>query len=131
MVKMLDIQLPHLEEEKPKHLLGVGFAKDIIEAVKRGIDTFDCVMPTRLARHGSFMTMQGHTSIRLSKFKSYFKPIDPKCDCYACQNFSAAYIRHLFMAKEILAYSLLTEHNIRFMIKLMEKIREDIKKGRL
>ena len=131
MLKMLDIQVPILEEEKPKWLMGVGFAKDIIGAVKRGIDLFDCVLPTRIARHGSFFTMSGHKSIRNSKFRRQFKPIDPKCDCYACKNFSAAYIRHLFMAKEILAYTLLTTHNIRFMIRLMQKIRGDIKRGRI
>jgi len=131
MLNMLDVQVPHLEEEKPKWLMGVGFAKDIIGAVKRGIDLFDCVLPTRIARHGSFFTMAGHKSIRNAKFRRQFKPIDTKCDCYACKNFSAAYIRHLFMAKEILAYTLLTTHNIRFMIRLMRKIREDIRKGRL
>lgn len=131
MLDMLEVQIPCLEEEKPKHLMGVGFAKDIIEAVKRGIDIFDCVIPTRLARHGSFLTMDGYTSIRLTKLKRHFKAIDPKCDCYACQNFTAAYIRHLFMAREILAYALLTTHNIRFMIRLMQKIRVDIRRGRI
>ena len=131
MLKMLDVQVPVLEEEKPKYLMGVGFARDIIGAVKRGIDLFDCVLPTRIARHGSFFTMKGHKSIRNAKYKKQFRPIDPKCDCYAYKNFSAAYLRHLFMAKEILAYTLLTTHNIRFMTKLMENIRDNIIEGRL
>ena len=127
MFDMLDVTVPLLEEEKPRYLMGVGFASDLIGAVERGVDIFDCVIPTRLARHGSFLTMKGHSGIRNARYTEDFGPIDPDCDCYACKNFSAAYIRHLFMAKEILAYVLLTTHNIRFLMKLMEGIRANIK----
>jgi queuine tRNA-ribosyltransferase len=126
MFDMLDVTVPLLEEEKPRYLMGVGFASDLIGAVERGVDIFDCVIPTRLARHGSFLTMKGHSGIRNARYTEDFGPIDPDCDCYACKNFSAAYIRHLFMAKEILAYVLLTTHNIRFLMKLMEGIRKGI-----
>lgn len=126
MFDMLDVTVPLLEEEKPRYLMGVGFADDIIGAVERGIDIFDCVIPTRLARHGSFLTEAGHSSIRNAKYTKDFGPIDPECDCYACKNFTAAYIRHLVMAKEILAYVLLTTHNIRFMMRLMGRLRKRI-----
>jgi len=129
MFDMLDVTVPLLEEEKPRYLMGVGFADDIIGAVERGIDIFDCVIPTRLARHGSFLTEKGHSGIRNAKYTKQFSPIDPECDCYACKNFTAAYIRHLVMAKEILAYVLLTTHNIRFMMRLMERLRQGIVRG--
>jgi len=90
---------------------------------------FDCVIPTRLARHGSFLTMEGKTSIRLAKFEKDFSPIDANCDCYACQTFSKAYIRHLFWAREITAMHLLTIHNLRFFMRLMAKVREEIAAG--
>ena len=131
MFEMLDVTVPILEEEKPRYLMGVGFARDLIGAVKRGIDIFDCVIPTRLARHGSFLTMEGHASVRNAKCTKDLAPIDPECDCYACKNFSAAYIRHLVMAKEILAYVLLTTHNIRFLTRLMEGLREKIRTGEI
>jgi queuine tRNA-ribosyltransferase len=131
MFETLDITVPLLEEEKPRHLFGVGFAKDIIGAVERGVDTFDCVIPTRLARHGSFLTEEGYSGIRNAKYTEDLGPIDSNCDCYACRNFSLSYIRHLFLAKEILAYVLLTIHNIRFLMRLMKKLREDIRAGKL
>jgi len=131
MFETLDSTVPLLEDEKPRHLMGVGFASDIIGAVKRGIDIFDCVIPTRLARHGSFLTMEGYSGIRNAKYSDDFTPIDRTCDCYACRHFSAAYIRHLFIAKEILAYILLTTHNIFFLMKLMKNLREDIQGGKI
>ena len=90
---------------------------------------FDCVIPTRLARHGSFLTYEGKTSIRLNKFEKDFTPIDPECDCYACKNFTRAYIRHLFWAREITAMHLLTVHNLRFFMRLMDKVRAEITAG--
>lgn len=126
LLEMLDVQVPLLPEEAPKHLMGVGYPEDIEEAVKFGVDLFDCVIPTRLARHGAFLTPQGKESIRNAKFEGNFGPLLPGCDCYTCQNFSIAYIRHLFIAKEILPLTLLTMHNLRYMLKLMERMRLEI-----
>ncbi|MBI5701454.1 tRNA guanosine(34) transglycosylase Tgt [Candidatus Saganbacteria bacterium] len=126
MFEMLDAVTDILPENTPKHLMGVGFASDILGAIERGADMFDCVIPTRLARHGSFLTLDGKTSIRLARFTKDFTSIDPECDCYACKNFTKAYIRHLFWAREILAMQLLTIHNIRFLLRLVEKVRKDI-----
>ncbi len=126
MFEMLDVLYPYLPEEKPHYLMGVGFASDILGAIDRGMDMFDCVIPTRLARHGSFLTMDGKTSIRNARFEKDFTPIDPECDCYTCKNFTRAYIRHLFWAREILSMQLLTIHNLRFFMRLLQKVREDI-----
>lgn len=123
--------------EKPKHLLGIGEIEDLFEAVERGIDLFDCVGPTRRARNGSIYISSPigspknnfTLSIVNSQFKSIPKPLDPKCRCYTCQNFSRAYLRHLFMAREILFHQLATYHNIYFITKLMEKIRKSIGNG--
>ena len=106
--------------------MGVGFPSDIIGAVKLGADIFDCVIPTRLARHGAFLTYEGAVNIRQARFEKDFTPIDPECDCYACKTFSKAYIRHIFWAREILAMHLLTIHNLRFYMRMMEKIRNEI-----
>ncbi|KAF0134978.1 MAG: queuine tRNA-ribosyltransferase [Candidatus Saganbacteria bacterium] len=126
MFEMLETLYPYLPEDKPHYLMGVGFASDILGAIERGMDMFDCVIPTRLARHGSFLTYEGKTSIRNARFEKDFSPIDPECDCYACKNFTKAYIRHLFWAREILAMQLLTIHNLRFFMRMMKKVREDI-----
>ena len=129
MIEMLEISTDNLEYDKPKHLMGVGFPEDIKEAVKSGIDLFDCVIPTRLARHGAFFTKEGKEIIKNAKFEKDFSPLEGSCDCYACKNFTRAYIRHLFIAKEILPLTLMTIHNLRFIMKLMEEIREQIRKG--
>jgi len=129
MLEMLKVSADNLEYEKPKHLMGVGFPEDIEEAVKFGIDLFDCVIPTRLARHGAFLTKKGKEIIRNAKFETDFSPLDKDCDCYACRNFTRAYIRHLFIAKEILPLTLMTIHNLRFIMRLMEEIRQKIKNG--
>lgn len=126
MFEMLDVVTDILPENTPKHLMGVGYASDILGAINLGADMFDCVIPTRLARHGSFLTLEGKTSIRLNRFERDFTPIDPECDCYACKNFTKAYIRHLFWAREILGMQLLTMHNIRFLLHLTERIRQEI-----
>lgn len=130
MFEMLDAVTDILPDEAPRHLMGVGYASDILGAVKLGADLFDCVIPTRLARHGSFLTYEGKTSIRQARFEKDFTPIDPECDCYACKNFSRAYIRHLFWAREITAMQLLTIHNLSFYMRMLEKVREDILNGR-
>ena len=129
MFEMLNIVTDVLPEKAPRHLMGVGYPSDIIGAAALGADLFDCVIPTRLARHGSFLSYQGKTSIRLARFEKDFTPIDPECDCYACQNFTRAYIRHLFWAREITAMHLLTIHNLRFYMRMMNKLRQDIRAG--
>ena len=134
MIDMLGISTDNLEYEKPKHLMGVGFPEDLEEAVKFGIDLFDCVMPTRLARHGAFLTKgtkHGREIIKNAKFEKDLSPLEPSCDCYACKKFTRAYIRHLFMAKEILAMTLMTIHNLRHIMRLMDNIRKRIEEGSL
>ena len=126
MFDMLDAVTDILPQDKPRHLMGVGFPQDILGAVKLGADLFDCVIPTRLARHGSFLTYEGNVSIRQARFEKDLTPIDPECDCYACKNFTKAYIRHLFWAREILALQLLTIHNLRFYMRMMGSIRQQI-----
>jgi queuine tRNA-ribosyltransferase len=126
MFEMLEAIQGIIPEEAPRHLMGVGFAQDILGAIKYGMDLFDCVIPTRLARHGSFLTLEGKTSIRQARFERDFTPIDPECDCYACKNFTRAYIRHLFWAREILAMQLLTIHNLRFFMRMLGRVRQEI-----
>lgn len=127
MKKALDWVIPHLPLNKPRHLLGIGYLDDIKEAVKRGIDLFDCVHPTRLARHGAFLTNQGKLSILRSIYRIDKKPISKNCSCYTCQNFNRAYLHHLFKTKEMLGARLATIHNLWFISRFMEKIRRDIK----
>ncbi|MBU1026406.1 MAG: tRNA guanosine(34) transglycosylase Tgt [Candidatus Margulisbacteria bacterium] len=126
MFKMLDVVTDILPDEQPRHLMGVGFPSDIQGAVKLGADIFDCVIPTRLARHGTYLSYEGKVSIRLAKFERDLTPIDPTCDCYCCKNFTKAYIRHLFWGREILALHLLTIHNLRFYMRMMADIRKEI-----
>ena len=131
MYKMLDVLRPYYPERLPRYLMGVGSADYILEGVIRGIDMFDCVLPTRIARNGTAMTAQGALTIRNSQYKEDFSPIEEECDCYACQNFSRAYIRHLVNVNEILGGKLLSIHNIRYLIRLMERIKEAIYDDRL
>ena len=126
MYEMLDVQVPLLQEEAPKHLLGVGFEENIRRAVDLGIDMFDCTIPTRLGRHGTVFTMGGKLVLKNAKYEKDFTPIDETCDCYTCKNFTRAYVRHLFYAKEMLAVILMTTHNLRFMMRLMKEIRAEI-----
>jgi len=116
-----------MQKEKPRYLMGVGTPEDIIIAVENGIDMFDCVFPTRAGRRGLFFTSIGRINIRNKKYEKDFSKPDPNCDCYTCRNYSRAYIRHLVKAEEILAYRLVTIHNLYFFKKLMEQIRESIK----
>ena len=115
-----------LPEEKPRHLLGIGEPEDIFKAVAVGIDTFDCVIPTRLARHGTVFTKQGKIAITNSQFRTDLTPLEPSCSCYTCTNFTRAYIAHLFRTKEILAITLASIHNLYFILNLMRRIRESI-----
>ncbi len=118
-----------LPKEKPRYLMGVGAPEDIVEGVARGIDIFDCVLPTRVARNGALFTRSGRINIGNSGYKKKDEPVDVLCDCYTCQNHSAAYVHHLFDAKELLAYRLATIHNLRFMNNLMSDIRQSILNG--
>lgn len=129
MYKMLDIVEPIIPKSKPRYLMGVGEPTDLLEAVDRGIDMFDCVLPTRLARHGTVWTYRGKINILNAKFKSRFKPIDDKCTCYACKNFTLAYIHHLLKEKEILGMRLTSMHNLHFLLQLMKDIRHHIKQN--
>lgn len=126
MYNAIDYSIPYLPEDKPRYLMGVGEPIDILEGVERGIDMFDCVLPTRIARHGNAFTHSGKINLRNSKYKEDFTPIEEGCDCYTCKNYTKAYIRHLLVSKEQLAGRLLSIHNIRFLIKLTEDIRESI-----
>ncbi|MEJ7556632.1 MAG: tRNA guanosine(34) transglycosylase Tgt [Aquificaceae bacterium] len=130
MYDMTELVCQYLPWEKPRYLMGVGMPEDIIEAVARGVDMFDCVAPTRMARTGTLFTSRGKINIRNEKYKKDFSPPDPECDCYTCRNFTKAYLRHLFNVEEISAYILNTIHNLRFYHKLMEDIRKAIEEGR-
>lgn len=127
MYKMIDDGIRYLPSDKPRYLMGVGEPIDIIEGVIRGIDMFDCVLPTRIARHGNAFTRNGKINIKNSKYKADFTPIEENCDCYACKNYTKAYIRHLIICGESLGGTLLSIHNIRFLVKLTEELREAIK----
>ena len=115
-----------LPENKPRYVMGIGTPDYIFEAVEHGVDMFDCVEPTRIARHGMAMTSQGRISIKNAKFARDFGPLDPECDCYTCRNYSRAYLRHLFREGENLSHMLLSEHNLRFLSHMCENIRNSI-----
>ena len=130
MYNMIDYAVKYLPNDKPRYLMGVGDPIDIIEGVIRGIDMFDCVLPTRLARHGNAFTKNGKINLKNLKFKEDFTPVDD-CDCYTCKNYTKAYIRHLVVSNETLGGRLLSIHNIRFLIKLTEDLRKAIKENKL
>jgi queuine tRNA-ribosyltransferase len=129
MHEMLEVTVPLLPEDKPRHLLGVGSPEDIFEGVARGIDIFDCALPTRIARNGSLFVRTGRLNIRNAQYANDPAPIEEGCECYTCRHFSRAYLRHLIMAKEILGFRLATLHNLRFMVSLLQEIREAILAG--
>lgn len=126
MYDVLDWTTPLMPENKPRYLMGVGSPDCLIEGVIRGIDMFDCVLQTRIARNGTVFTSKGKLVVRNAEYAEDFRPLDEECDCYTCQNYSRAYIRHLLKAQEILGARLTTIHNLRFTIRFMEKIREAI-----
>ena len=128
--QILDYTIPVLPEDKPRYLMGVGSPGAILDAVERGVDIFDCVLPTRIARHGTAMTTHGRLILKNKEFERDFTPIDDECDCYTCKHYTKAYIRHLIKAEEILGQRLVTIHNTRFLLRLMENIREAIKEDR-
>ena len=129
MYDIIDAVEPHMPTGKPRYLMGVGTPSNIIEAVARGVDFFDCVMPARNARHGKLYTWEGSINLKNEKYKLDDRPIDPTCDCPACQSFSRAYLRHLFAAGEMLAMRLAVLHNLHFYNTLMERIRSALDAG--
>ena len=126
MVEMAHHTLPLLPDHKPKYIMGVGTPEDLVELVALGADMFDCVLPSRNARNGQLITACGNINITNARFRHDTGPIDPQCSCYTCRNYSAAYLRHLYTTKELLAYRLNTIHNIHYFISLMRAIREAI-----
>ncbi len=126
---MLDVIEPHLPVNKPRYLMGVGTPEDLIEGVARGVDIFDCVLPTRLARHHSAFSPEGRLNLMNASFAQDSRPIDPTCDCYACRTFTRAYLRHLINARELLAGTLLSIHNLRALIRLVVEMRACIVEG--
>ena len=130
MYKAIDYSVPYLPEDKLRYLMGVGEPEDILEGVERGVDIFDCVLPTRIARHGQAFTRTGKINFNNAKFKEDLNPVEEGCDCYCCKNYSRAYVRHLISVGETLGGRLLSIHNIRFLIRLTEEIREAIKEDR-
>ena len=126
MNHVLEFTTPLLPENKPRYLMGVGSADSLIDGVIRGIDMFDCVLPTRIARNGSCMTSHGRIVIKNAAYARDFSPLDEECDCYVCRNYSRAYLRHLFKANEILGPRLASYHNLYFLLHLMKKVRQAI-----
>ncbi len=130
MLEVLDDCVDYLPQEKARYLMGVGSPDYLFEGVERGVDMFDCVLPTRIARHGLAMTSHGRVNIKNAKFEKDFTPLDAECDCYTCKNYSKAYLRHLFKADEMLSAMLLSNHNLHFLLKMMENIRTAIEEDR-
>jgi len=131
MIKVLDHLKHHMPEDKPRYLMGVGTPEDIVEAVRRGVDMFDCVMPTRNARNGFLFTSKGMVRIRNAKYADDTGPVDDECDCYTCKNYSRSYLRHLDKSKEILGSRLNTIHNLHYYQHVMSGLRDAIEKGEL
>lgn len=119
-----------LPKEKPRYLMGVGSPDYLFEGVERGVDMFDCVLPTRIARHGLVMTSHGRVNIKNKQYERDWGPLDPECDCYTCRNYSRAYLRHIFKSEEILSSMLLSEHNLHFLVNTMKNMREAIAEDR-
>ena len=130
MYEIVDFTTDFMPDEKPRYLMGVGRPENILEAIERGIDMFDCVMPTRNARNSYLFTSKGVLSMRNSKYKDDFSTIDENCDCYTCKNYSKAYLRHLYIAKEILALELGSIHNLHFYLNLVKEARKKIIEGK-
>ena len=131
MYKMIEDAVEYLPEDKPRYLMGVGSINGLFEGVIRGIDMFDCVLPTRIARHGAGMTSTGRVNIKNAKYEYDFTPLDESCDCETCTNYTKAYLRHLHKTNEGLGMRLLSIHNLRFLLKLMEDMRTAIEEDRL
>lgn len=130
MLDILDDCVDYLPEDKARYLMGVGSPDYLFEGVERGVDMFDCVLPTRIARHGLAMTSAGRVNIKNAMYERDWEPLDPECDCYTCRNYSKAYLRHLFKSGEMLSSMLLSNHNLHFLIKMMDNIRKAIEEDR-
>ncbi|MHB8928550.1 MAG: tRNA guanosine(34) transglycosylase Tgt [Bacillota bacterium] len=130
MYELLEGTIPLLPDDRPRYLMGVGSPDALLEGVARGIDLFDCVLPTRLARHGTVMTWRGRVPVRDASYARDLGPLDPDCDCYVCRNYSRAYVRHLLKANEILGLRLTTWHNLHFLLSLMDRVRQALREGR-
>jgi queuine tRNA-ribosyltransferase len=127
---MVEETVASLPADKPRYLMGVGSPEDLVENVDRGVDLFDSALPTRTARNGALFTAAGRVNLRRAEFKNADRAIDADCDCYTCRRFSSAYLNHLFRSQELLAYRLATIHNLRFIMRLMERMRAAIIEGR-
>jgi queuine tRNA-ribosyltransferase len=130
MYEIINYMAPLLPEDKPRYLMGIGDLKDMLFAVEAGFDMFDCVMPTRNARNGTLFTSTGRISIKRAEYKEDPSPLDSECNCYTCRNYSRAYLRHLFLSREILSMRLNTIHNLYFYLDFFRKMRQAIKEGR-
>ena len=128
--EMIDYAIKYLPNNKPRYLMGVGSLDYMLEGVAKGVDMMDCVLPTRIARHGTVMTHNGRVNIKNEKYKEDFTSLDNECDCYTCKNYTKAYLRHLYVSEEQLVQRLLSIHNLRFLISVMEGAREAIKEDR-
>lgn len=129
-IKMVKQSIPYLPENKPRYLMGVGSIDFLLEGIALGVDMFDCVLPTRIARHGALMTSLGRVNIKRAEYKEDFSKLDPDCDCYTCQNYTKAYLRHLYISDETFGKRLLSIHNLRFLISLTEQARKAIQEDR-
>jgi queuine tRNA-ribosyltransferase len=129
MYRVLEVVDGELPRDRPRYLMGVGFPEDLVEGVRRGVDLFDCVAPTRMGRNGAAFTPDGRLNIKRAEFRADPKPLDEQCDCAACRRFSRAYLRHLFLADEILGLRLLSLHNVHFLVRLMRDARDAIRAG--
>ncbi len=130
MLKMIETVVPYLDKNKPRYLMGVGTPEDLFECIERGIDMFDCVHPTRMARHGAFWTEEGRFSIKNKKFSNDSSPLQKKCECQTCKNYSRSYLRHLIFENEITGLRLMTIHNLHFLLNLMAGIRKSIEQDK-
>ena len=130
MYEAVGFTTPLLPVDTPRYLMGVGSPEDLVECVARGIDMFDCVLPTRIARNGALFVKSGRVNIETARFRAMDAPVEDGCDCYTCRTFSAAYLHHLFKAKELLAFRLATIHNLRFILRLMEEMRDAVLQGK-
>ncbi|GAE30411.1 tRNA guanosine(34) transglycosylase Tgt [Alkalihalobacillus hemicellulosilyticus] len=131
MNRVLEFTTPHLPFDKPRYLMGVGSADSLIDGAIRGIDMFDCVLPTRIARNGTLMTSEGRLVVRNAKYARDFRPLDENCDCHVCKNYTRAYIRHLIKCEETFGFRLTSYHNLYFLLNLMERVRQAIRDDRL
>ena len=127
--EITEFSLEYLPENKPRYMMGVGSPMEILFAVKKGVDMFDCVMPTRIARNGTLYTSQGRVNIKISRYEKDFSPLDPHCKCYVCNNFSRSYLRHIYRVGEIAALIYFTYHNLFFMKSFMDEVRDSIING--